>query len=59
MKLREQDILEMMIERLDRDVLVFDSLHYPIGSYYDLSIEPYEAIKNENPEKPELYLMYW
>ena len=59
MKLRDQDILEMMEERLDRDVFIFDSLHYPIGSYYDLSIEPYETIKEENPELPEQHLIYW
>ena len=59
MKLREQDILEMMEKRLDRDVLVYDSIHYPIGSYYDMSVGPYEKITEEYPEEPELHLIYW
>ena len=53
MKLREQDILEMMEKRLDRDVLVYDSIHYPIGSYYDMSVGPYEKITEEYPEEPD------
>ena len=59
MKYRDQDLLEMMEERLDRDVLVFDALKYSVGNYCDLSVEPYEKIKEENPELPEQQLIYW
>lgn len=58
-KFREQDILEMMEERLDRDPYVLGALHYSVGNYSDLSGEPYEKIMEENPELPEQQLMYW
>ena len=59
MKLREQDILDMMAERLDRDPLVFGALHYPIGAYQDLSGEPYKEISEANPPLEPLFYYYW
>ena len=57
--MREQEILNKMAERLDRDPLVFGALRYPIGAYQDLSGEPYEEINESNPEKDCLFYYYW